>query len=573
MNFRFACLTAAVAALTASPAVQALNFEVVALSGTTALPFSSGASTSYLFGLRMPTLAEDGWVGFSPGETNQIRAYMVGEPGTVRRVVDGGDVLAVGTPGALRSLRVDDEQRVSVSLSVTNFMTAHLHLTGQAAAGGTVLNKVASPSTTATYNRAGTVAFESLPGGRQLVSAASATLTSWDAATIGPGTPYTELARTGTPATRRLNLPTFGIPGVGSPANALAWSTASPLTPVEAVGGDARGHSFLFGRTTGGVALVDARPDGQQVLVAFPDSQVPGVGVVGAGGITPAKAQFASSNNGYLTYRANMPASSSQVAGLSSIMRYTAGDTVETSRLELVARAGSVVPDIAIPGSSVRLGHPTVVAPDAPYDTQPELPFVDAARGLAVNDAGTIAFVSAATAAPAARGWGVFLVDAHGTLTTLAQTYSVGGQLAPGTDATWEKFHDVTINNQGLAVFSATLVGSDGRTGYWYGRDRGDVQALVVEGQQIEVLPGVFKTVGQLDTGLHELADLNTTPLDDGLNHAGQFAFTVRFTDGTEAVLRTALVSSVPEPSAAWLALAGGALLAGRRRLGATSMP
>jgi len=558
-------LIAAAALAHLALSAHAVDFQVIALGGTTALPFATGASTSYQFGVRLSTIAEDGWVGFSPGTVNVASAFMVGEPGNVRRVVSGNDVLTIGTPSALRSLRVDDGQQVSLTLSVSAAPAIHYHLVGQAAAGGTMLAKVASPSTTAVYNRSGTAAFESLAGGRQLVSAASANLAQWDAATIGAGTPYTTLARTGTTTTRMLNLPGTGIPGVGTPATGLTWSVTSPLTPVEAVGGDASGHTYLYGRTTGGTALVDARPDGQQVAVMFPGSTVPGHGV--SGGIDPSRAQFASSSTGYLTFRAATPAINNGLPGVGSILRYQAGATVASSSLQVVAEAGTVVPDLQIPGSTVRLGHLMSISPGAPYDTQPELPILDAARGLAINDAGTIAFVSAATASPASRGWGVFLVNAQGQLSTLAQTYNLYGQQAPGSNATWEKFHDVTINNQGLAVFSATLVGTDGRTGYWFGHNRSDVQALVIEGQQIEVLPGVFKTVSRLDTGLHELADLNTTSLDDGLNNAGQFAFTVGFTDGTEAVLRTALVSTVPEPSQALLLLAGAGLLVWRRRL------
>lgn len=542
----------------------AVDFEVIALGGTTALPFATGASTNYKFGVRLSTIAEDGWVGFAPGTVDLASAFMVGEPGNVRRVVSGNDVLAIGTPGQLRSLRVDDGQQVSLTLSLTSSVAIHFHLTGQAAAGGTTLAKVASPNTTAAYNRVGSIQFEALPGGRQLVSGANSQLTQWDAATIGPGLPYTALARTGTTTTRLLNLPGTGIPGVGTPASGLTWSITSPLTPVESVGGDASGHTYLYGRTTGGSALVEVRPDGQQVAVIFPGSTAPGYGV--SGGIDPGRAQFASSSTGYLAFRAATPAINNGLAGVGSILRYQAGATVEASSLQVVAAAGSVVPDIQVPGSFVRLGHPMSINPGAPYDTQPEAIFTDSARGLAINDAGTVAFVSAATASPASRGWGVFMVDAQGQLSTLAQTYNIYGAQAPGSNATWEKFHDVTINNQGLAVFSATLVGSDGRAGYWYGHNSGDVQALVIEGQQIEVLPGVFKTVGRLDTGLHELADLNTTSLDDGLNNAGQFAFTVGFTDGTEAVLRTALATAVPEPSQALLWIAGAAVLLSRRR-------
>ena len=104
------------------------------------------------------------------------------------------------------------------------------------------------------------------------------------------------------------------------------------------------------------------------------------------------------------------------------------------------------------------------------------------------------------------------------------------------------------------------------RQGLWFGSGAADMQLLAVEGQAIEVLPGVFKTIGNLDTGLHDLADRNITALDDGLNNQGQFAFSVIFTDGTQAVLRTDLVSAVPEPGNWALLLVGLTVVAGAAR-------
>jgi len=70
--------TAALAQLALS--AHAVDFQVIALGGTTALPFATGASTSYQFGVRLSTIAEDGWVGFAPGTVDVASAFMVGEP-------------------------------------------------------------------------------------------------------------------------------------------------------------------------------------------------------------------------------------------------------------------------------------------------------------------------------------------------------------------------------------------------------------------------------------------------------------------------------------------------------------
>lgn len=576
---RLALAAAAALSLAQAPA-WALAFETVALSGTTVLPYASGGTTAYAFGLRPPTLADDGWVGFAPGDANALAGFMVGVPGEVRRVVSGGETLGGSAVGALRQLRVDEGQRVSLTLGLSPGAATYLHYTGSAdGSGAAALLQVPSAATTAVYNRAGlggAIGFELLPGGQQLVHAFNASGSSFEAGRLAADGAHSVLVRTGSSATRILGLPALGAPGVGTPAAGRSWAN------VQAVGGDASGRSFLFGQqantapTIDGAQLksnlVEVRPDGVQVAIVFPGSSVPGVARP-LQGIHGGLAQFASNAQGSLAFRGEFGRNTTDERKLSgALLRYDAGATVAESRLRAVALPGDTVPGLlSVNGTAVTFGHKLV--PDSgaslsPLAMLPDNLVTDSARGLAMNDAGTIAFVSAVTAAPAAAGYGVFLSQADGSFATLASSGTIAGGLAPDAEASFAKFHDVTINNSGLVVFSATLAGAAGRQGLWYGHEAADLRALVVEGQTIELLPGVFKTVGDLSTNLHELEDTRITALDDGLNNAGQFAFSVRFTDGSEALLRTALVSSVPEPAAWWL-MAGGLALLGalaRRR-------
>lgn len=576
-------LSALALACLALPA-QALDFEAIALSSQIGLPFASGASSSYAIGLRAPTLAEDGWVGFAPGSSSAISAFMVGQPGEVRRVIGSGDSLPGGQGlGMLRSMRVGDGQSVSLTLGYSGSAAIDRHWVGQAGALGTSL--LATPSTgvapggvtavnTAVYNRSGSIGFELLADGQQLVHAASSNGASFEAGRLdASGGVYGVQVRTGSGSSsspRLLALPGTAIAGVATPAANRSWAS------VQAVGGDASGRSFLYGLQAGSGLMVDGaqhrsnlvelRADGSAVSILHPGSSVPGVALPFQG-ISAGQAQFASNAQGSLVFRGDFGRNTTDQRKLGgALLRYDAGATAAEGQLSVLALPGATVPGLLSSSfTPVSFGHKLL--PDSggslsPLSMLPDNLVLDSARGLALNEAGTVAFVSAITAAPAAAGYGVFTVDAGGSFHTLASSGSISAGAAPGTDASFAKFHDVTLNHGGLVVFSATLSGADGRQGLWYGHDAADLQLLVMEGQQIEVLPGLFKTVGNLDTGLHELMDTRITALDDGLNNAGRFAFSVVFTDGSEAVLRTALVSSVPEPQSWALLLAGGALLA-----------
>lgn len=555
---------AAAAALAAAGAAQAVTFEVVALSGTTALPFASAASSSFGLGLRQVTIADDGWVGFSPSAPGgaTAAAFMIGVPGQVLAAASVGSPLDGSAVTTLRTLRVDNGRRVAFTASpagsiglqyVSEDLAAAAPL--RAAATGIVYNRSTSPN--------GPIGFELLAGGARLVSAATATGTPYEAGGVDAAGAWHPTVRSSDAASRAL--PTTGVPGIGTPGAGRTFSSAAT------VGGNAQGLGFVYGLQTGGGStidgtavrgnLVEVRADGSRTAIVFPGSTVPGAGLPSQG-INPALAQFASAGS-TLALRADFGRNTVFDRRLSgAILRYRSGADPADSRLSVVALPGATVPGLVSGGNTaVSFGHQVGVDGSgtlAPLSMLPDNLVLDSARGLAVNEGGDIAFVSAVTAAPAAAGYGVFVAAGDGSFRTLATGGTLTAGLAPGVaGASFAKFHDVALNDGGLVVFSATLNGADGRQGYWLGHDAADLQLLAVEGETIEVLPGVFKTVGDLSTSLHELDDTRNTPLDDGLANSGQFAFSVRFTDGSEAVLRTPLAAAVPEPGNAALLLAG----------------
>lgn len=564
---------AAAAVLAASGAAQAVDFELVALSGHTPLPYSSGDTTSYLFGLRQPTIADDGWVGFAPGgQGNGISAFMIGVPGRVEHVATGATTVDGTLLATLRSLRVASGQRVSWSASPAGSIVLHY--------GSDDLSQAPSTRVAASglvYNRSspgGPMSFELLADGTQLLRAATSNGTTYEASRLDSAGAYSALVLSNNAASRAL--PTQAVPGV---ANAAAGRT---FASAAVVGGNSTGLSFVYGLQSGNALnvdgaqvrgnLVEALADGSRRSIVHPGSAVPGVALPSQG-INAGLAQFASSGS-TVAFRNDFGRNTTFDRKLTgAILRFDAAANPAASTLQVVALPGATVPGLVSgAGTAVTFGHK--ILPDgsgslSPLSMLPDNLVEDAARGLAVNADGTVAFVSPVTAAPAAAGYGVFLSRSDGSFSTLATSATITAGTAPGGVGTFAKFHDVAINDNGLAVFSATLTGSDSRQGYWYGHSADELALLVVEGQTLEVLPGVFKTVGNLSTSLHPLDDLVITPLDDGLGNSGHFAFSVIFTDGTEAVLRTPLASAVPEPQAAALWLAGLGLLGWlqRRRL------
>jgi len=144
----------------------------------------------------------------------------------------------------------------------------------------------------------------------------------------------------------------------------------------------------------------------------------------------------------------------------------------------------------------------------------------------------------------------LFVYDTNANTNTLLLAK---GAPAPETTSTFSYFNPaVKTNALGQLAFRAHL--TDGNDGFWIEQTpgMGDYKLIVLEGQSVEVGPGDFRIVDQID--------LNYTQF---FNDAGQYAYQVDFFDDTEAIFR----GVIPEPATlALLGLGTAALVARRRR-------
>ncbi len=120
-------------------------------------------------------------------------------------------------------------------------------------------------------------------------------------------------------------------------------------------------------------------------------------------------------------------------------------------------------------------------------------------------------------------------------------------------------FHSLTLNAAGQIAFSAESGGilATNRTGA--------LQLIAREGDLLEVAPGDFRTIMQLNAvGVGDTGNSDGRP--SWFNNLGQLAFWASFTDGSSGIFVSNRVA-VPEPSAFALAAAGlGVYIVHRRR-------
>jgi hypothetical protein len=138
------------------------------------------------------------------------------------------------------------------------------------------------------------------------------------------------------------------------------------------------------------------------------------------------------------------------------------------------------------------------------------------------------------------------------------------GDHAPGAadGVNFSRFYLNVLNDAGQIAFGADL--TDNRYGIWATDRSGAVQVIALEGGPLEVAPGDFRTINDLQIGTSGLffGDLSgTSGNSDGrssaFNNRGQFAFYATFTDGSRGIFVSNRVA-IPEP--ATIALAASAL-------------
>lgn len=101
-------------------------------------------------------------------------------------------------------------------------------------------------------------------------------------------------------------------------------------------------------------------------------------------------------------------------------------------------------------------------------------------------------------------------------------------QQIPGVpvDTRFDIFRDFFINENGRVAFMANTVGDSSFTGLWVENDIGQLMEVVREGQQLEVSPGVFRTVTDVAIGTDFWKPHNSRL---PWNAAGQLVFQVSF--------------------------------------------
>jgi formylglycine-generating enzyme required for sulfatase activity len=220
--------------------------------------------------------------------------------------------------------------------------------------------------------------------------------------------------------------------------------------------------------------------------------------------------------------------------------------------LSLVAREGDHAP-----------GTPSgVVFRDASGSSLGTLRAFDQPR---INNAGQTAFMAfIADSAGVNVGSGIWLDDS-GNLTLIART----GDHAPGTPDGVNfstigalgsfRFH---LNDAGQIAFYINL--TDGGRGIWATDRNGDLQLIVRTGDQLEVAPGDFRTIAQLNW-ISPGSTGNSDGRPSSFNSLGQIAFSASFTDSSSGVFVSNHVA-VPEPSTLLL-LVGSLAALWRRRL------
>ena len=162
-----------------------------------------------------------------------------------------------------------------------------------------------------------------------------------------------------------------------------------------------------------------------------------------------------------------------------------------------------------------------------------------------LNDAGQIAFITelAGTGVNATNDKGIWSGKPN-ALALVARR----GDPAPGTSS-GVHFSDLdypALNRAGQLAFHSGLsgsgVGSANDEGIWATDPTGALQLIARAGDQLEVTPGVFRTLSDLN---FSSTSGNSDGRPSGFNNLGQLAFWAKFTDGSQGVFVSSRVSNV----------------------------
>jgi hypothetical protein len=111
----------------------------------------------------------------------------------------------------------------------------------------------------------------------------------------------------------------------------------------------------------------------------------------------------------------------------------------------------------------------------------------------------------------------------------------------------FSELHLPALNSSGQIAFRANITGSGINTnndrGIWASDESGTLQLIARKGSQLEVAPGDFRTISDLD---FVTATGNSDGRASGFNNSGQLVFWAKFTNGTQGIFVSSAVAYLP---------------------------
>jgi hypothetical protein len=168
-----------------------------------------------------------------------------------------------------------------------------------------------------------------------------------------------------------------------------------------------------------------------------------------------------------------------------------------------------------------------------------------------LNEAGQIltGALLAGSGVDASNQLAVYLSDAAGHEVLILRS----GDQAPGAPpgvvfyATPEGFFEGALNDRGQVAIGQYLAGAgvdlSNDFGIWATDSTGALQLVAREGDQLEVAPGDFRTISELNRTDH---NANSNGWPSAFNNRGQLAFWASFTDGSQGVFVSNKVAHIP---------------------------